>query len=50
MEYSVPERIRGIKPFLVMDILERARQLEAGGRKIIHLVVKDNSSIPSNYT
>jgi len=39
MEYSVPERIRGIKPFLVMDILERARQLEAGGRKIIHLEV-----------
>ena len=39
MEFSMPERIRDIKPFLVMDILERARQLEAEGRDIIHLEV-----------
>ncbi|MFC1492139.1 pyridoxal phosphate-dependent aminotransferase [Nitrospinota bacterium] len=39
MEYSAPRRIRDIKPFLVMDILERARQLEAEGRNVIHLEV-----------
>ena len=39
MEYTPPERIRNIKPFLVMDILERARQLEAAGRDVIHLEV-----------
>lgn len=39
MEKSLPARIRGIKPFLVMDILERARQLEARGREVIHLEV-----------
>ncbi|MBI2131829.1 MAG: pyridoxal phosphate-dependent aminotransferase [Candidatus Tectomicrobia bacterium] len=39
MEKPLPGRIRGIKPFLVMDILERARQLEAGGREVIHLDV-----------
>lgn len=39
MEYDLPQRIRGIKPFLVMDILERARQLQAEGRDIIHLEV-----------
>ncbi len=39
MEYAVPKRIRDIQPFLVMDILERARQLEAEGRSVIHLEV-----------
>ena len=39
MEPSLPGRIRGIKPFLVMDILEHARQLEATGREVIHLEV-----------
>ncbi|MEK6712123.1 MAG: pyridoxal phosphate-dependent aminotransferase [Nitrospinota bacterium] len=39
METPVPGRIRGVKPFLVMDILERARQLEAEGREVIHLEV-----------
>lgn len=34
-----PARISGVKPFLVMDILERARQLEAQGREVIHLEV-----------
>lgn len=35
----LPARISGIKPFLVMDILERAQQLEAEGREVIHLEV-----------
>ena len=39
MKYIAPERIRDIKPFLVMDILERARQLGAEGREVIHLEV-----------
>ena len=38
-ELSVPARISGIKPFLVMDIMERAHQLEAQGREVIHLEV-----------
>ena len=36
---SVPARISGIKPFLVMDIMERAHQLAAEGREVIHLEV-----------
>ena len=36
---SVPARISDIKPFLVMDIMERAHQLEAQGREVIHLEV-----------
>ncbi|MDP6364708.1 MAG: pyridoxal phosphate-dependent aminotransferase [Nitrospinota bacterium] len=39
MENSLPRRMQGIKPFLVMDILERARQLEVVGREVIHLEV-----------
>ena len=35
----LPARISCIKPFLVMDILERAQQLEAEGREVIHLEV-----------
>ncbi len=38
-EFSVPSRISDIKPFLVMDIMERAHQLEAQGREVIHLEV-----------
>ncbi len=38
-EHSVPSRISDIKPFLVMDIMERAHQLEAQGREVIHLEV-----------
>ena len=38
-EFSIPARISGIKPFLVMDIMERAHQLEAQGRDVIHLEV-----------
>lgn len=33
------ERNRLINPFRVMDVLERARQLEAGGADIVHLEV-----------
>jgi aspartate/methionine/tyrosine aminotransferase len=33
------ERISGIKPFLVMEILERAQQMERAGEHIIHLEV-----------
>ncbi len=32
-------RARRIRPFIVMDILERARQLEARGRRIIHMEI-----------
>ena len=35
----IPVRIRGIKPFLAMEILERAQELEAAGRHIIHLEI-----------
>lgn len=36
---KLPKRIQEIKPFLVMDILERAHQLEAAGQDVIHLEV-----------
>ncbi|MEE9276389.1 MAG: pyridoxal phosphate-dependent aminotransferase [bacterium] len=39
MAPPAPKRIREITPFLVMDILERARQLETEGREVIHLEV-----------
>jgi (5-formylfuran-3-yl)methyl phosphate transaminase len=35
----LPPRIRSIKPFLAMEIMERAQQLEAVGRRIIHLEI-----------
>lgn len=38
-ELSIPPRISGIEPFLVMDIMDRAHQLEAQGREVIHLEV-----------
>ncbi len=36
---EVPDRIRNIKPFLAMEILERAQELESSGRHIIHLEI-----------
>ena len=34
-----PKRIEDIKPFIVMDVLERAISLERQGRSIIHLEI-----------
>jgi (5-formylfuran-3-yl)methyl phosphate transaminase len=39
IEASLPSHIQCLKPFLVMEILERAQQLEAAGKHIIHLEV-----------
>ncbi|MBI4794692.1 MAG: pyridoxal phosphate-dependent aminotransferase [Deltaproteobacteria bacterium] len=36
---AVSRRAREITPFLVMDILERAKELERGGEHIIHLEI-----------
>ncbi len=36
---SISKKIKGISPFLVMEILEKASALEKEGRKIIHLEV-----------
>src|SRR5512134_2689672 len=36
---AVSRRAREITPFLVMDILERAKELEQAGRRIIHLEI-----------
>ncbi len=35
----VSERAEGMPPFLVMEVLERARELERAGRDIVHLEV-----------
>lgn len=35
----LPARVRGLKPFFVMEIMERAKELEAQGRHIIHLEI-----------
>ncbi|MDY6826089.1 MAG: pyridoxal phosphate-dependent aminotransferase [Bacillota bacterium] len=37
--YTVPERVRLVKPFLAMEILEKAQQMETQGVSIIHLEV-----------
>ena len=36
---GISERAKAIPPFIVMDVLERAQELEAQGRSIIHLEV-----------
>lgn len=38
-EIDLPDRIRQVKPFLAMEILEKAQQLEAHGADIIHMEV-----------
>ncbi len=32
-------RVTAVRPFLVMEVLERAKELEAQGRSIVHLEV-----------
>ncbi len=36
---AVADRMTGIAPFYVMELLEKAQQLEAAGRKIVHMEV-----------
>ena len=36
---NLPGRIAGLTPFLVMDLMERALELEAQGRSVIHLEI-----------
>jgi len=38
-EQLLPERVRKLKPFLAMEIKEKAQELEARGRHIIHLEI-----------
>ncbi|HBZ54709.1 MAG TPA: aspartate aminotransferase, partial [Syntrophobacteraceae bacterium] len=35
----ISERVQGIKPFIVMDVLEKAQAMERAGTSIIHLEV-----------
>ena len=37
--FTIAQRMRGVNPFRVMTVLERARALEAQGRSIVHLEV-----------
>ncbi len=39
MDIAIAERMSGIRPFYVMDLLTRARELERQGRSIIHMEV-----------
>lgn len=34
--YRIPGRIKGISPFIAMEVLEKAKQMELAGEKIIH--------------
>ena len=34
---DVPARIRALRPFLAMEVLERALELEREGRRVLHL-------------
>lgn len=36
---GLPSRVNRVKPFLAMEILEKAQQLEAAGRDIVHMEV-----------
>ncbi len=36
---QIPKRVQDMKPFLAMEIMERAQELEAMGRHIIHLEI-----------
>ncbi len=37
--FELPERLKNISSFLVMDVLERAREMERDGQKIVHLEI-----------
>ncbi len=39
VEMILPDRVRQVKPFLAMEILERAQLLEASGASIVHMEV-----------
>ena len=39
ISFQPADRLRGINPFRVMTVLERARELEAQGQQIVHLEV-----------
>jgi aspartate/methionine/tyrosine aminotransferase len=39
MDERLAERIQGISPFYVMELLQRAKQLEAQGRDVIHMEI-----------
>ncbi|MEW6443987.1 MAG: pyridoxal phosphate-dependent aminotransferase [bacterium] len=39
MRERIPAHISALKPFLAMEIMERAQQLEARGQRIIHLEI-----------
>ncbi len=39
MASQVSHRMEGFSPFYVMELLQRAKQLEAEGRKIIHMEI-----------
>ncbi|MBL1262322.1 pyridoxal phosphate-dependent aminotransferase [Candidatus Methylomicrobium oryzae] len=39
MSLRVAERISGIQPFYVMELLRRAKELEADGRDVIHMEI-----------
>ncbi|MDH3948609.1 MAG: aminotransferase, partial [Gammaproteobacteria bacterium] len=38
-EYPRADRMQDIQPFRVMELLSRARQLEAEGRDIVHMEI-----------
>jgi aspartate/methionine/tyrosine aminotransferase len=37
--FRLSRRVRDIEPFQVMDILARARTMEAAGRSIVHMEI-----------
>ena len=45
MAKTMRQSLRGqVDPFIVMDVMERARQAEAAGRRIIHMEVGQPST------
>ncbi|MEW5786138.1 MAG: pyridoxal phosphate-dependent aminotransferase [Bacillota bacterium] len=37
--YRIPDRLKEISPFIAMEVLEQAKQMELAGEKVIHLEV-----------
>lgn len=46
MHSSLPRRCRNIKPFLAMEVLERAQNIERDGRKVLYMCVGEPDISP----
>ena len=43
---ALPVRAAEMPPFIVMDVLERAQEMEARGKSIIHMEIGERLTLP----